>query len=331
MNKNEKLSATIAGKDIGVVPYSFWSHFPGIDLDPVALAHHTYDFYRTYDVDFIKTAPNGMFSVEDFGCVCDYSDIKRGGVAKVVHFPVNVVSDWSKISIVDCESGALGRELRSLRLLLNLIDGEAPVVVIAFSPLTTAVKLSNKKIFEHIREEDNRKVHSALSAIAETTARFIEKSIDAGAAGVFFATQVTNLNLMSKTHFNEFGVRYDLEALSGASKGWFNVVHIHGKDIMFDVFRDYPVQVVNWHVWETIPRIFEARSICTKCFMGGINRMDITNGNKEQLAEQIRISVEESGGKRLILTPGCTIRYPLNDDVLKFVKDEIEFINNSRR
>lgn len=36
---------------------------------------------------------------------------------------------------------------------------------------------------------------------------------------------------------------YDLQVLEGARDGWFNAIHAHGDDIMFDLVKDYPVQL----------------------------------------------------------------------------------------
>jgi uroporphyrinogen decarboxylase len=75
MTKAEKISAVLSGDESGIIPYSFWSHFPGIDLDPHRLAEKPFEFFEQYAIDFIKPAPNGWFSVEDFGCICDYSEL----------------------------------------------------------------------------------------------------------------------------------------------------------------------------------------------------------------------------------------------------------------
>ena len=88
MTKAERIRAAVEGRDVDVVPFSFWSHFPDVDMDPEKLAECTYSFYKTYDVDFIKTMSNGMYSIEDLGCTVDYSGIKAGGVAKLVHTPI---------------------------------------------------------------------------------------------------------------------------------------------------------------------------------------------------------------------------------------------------
>ena len=87
MTKKERIQAAIAGEKPDKLPYSFWTHLPGIDLNPELLAEKTYEFYKKYDIDFIKTMNNGMYAIEDFGCEIDYSDIAKGGEAKVTKTP----------------------------------------------------------------------------------------------------------------------------------------------------------------------------------------------------------------------------------------------------
>ena len=47
-------------------------------------------------------------------------------------------------------------------------------------------------------------------------------NIQAGAAGIFFATACAKHNLLSNTEYNEFARYYDFEVLRGARGGWFN-------------------------------------------------------------------------------------------------------------
>ena len=119
MTKRERIRAVVEGREPDKLPYSFWTHLPGIDLDPERLAEETYKFYRTYDVDFIKTMNNGMYAIEDFGCEIDYSEVLKGGVAHVVKTPIHQAEDWYKLSVCPVDKGSLARELKSLALLLE--------------------------------------------------------------------------------------------------------------------------------------------------------------------------------------------------------------------
>lgn len=319
MNKTERIRAAIAGESVDQIPYSLWTHMPGIDLDPERNAEKTYEFFKTYDVDLIKTMNNGMYSIEDFGCTIDYSEIPKGGVAKITSTPIHCREDWEKVRAVSIEAGALKREQDYLRLLLEKVGHEAPVVFTVFSPITTANKMCGGKLLEYISQGAGDEIHAALREITQTTCALVERVVEMGAAGVFLASQMSSYAVMEENIYREFGVPYDLEVLH-ASKGWCNVLHAHGEDIMFSLLKDYPVQVFNWHAWQTLPTVSEAGAYTGKCLMGGIERMDITNRNKNQVRHQIYQTIQATGGRHLILTPGCVIRYPLDDEMLSYVK-----------
>lgn len=325
MTKKERIAAAIRGEEVDRVPYSLWSHLPLIDLDPVQNAEHTYDFYKTYDVDILKTMNNGMYSVEDFGAVADYSEIAKGGVAKIVSTPIKNPSDWLFLRPVSVNQGALAREQEYLRLLLDKIKGEAPVVFTVFSPLTTAFKLS-PDLMKQVENGYEKEVKEGLRAITETTCALVQRVIEMGADGIFFATQLSSYAVAEESFYREYGMPYDLAVLS-ASSGWCNVLHAHGKDIMFPLLRKYPVQIFNWHAWESLPTIDEARTLTGKCIMAGLERMDITEGKKNEIEYRIYETLKQTGGRHLILSPGCVIRYPLDEEMLTFVrkaKNEIE-------
>lgn len=320
MTKTERIRAAIAGQQVDRIPYSLWSHMPGIDLDPQLNAEKTYEFYKTYDVDFIKTMNNGMYSIEDFGCEVDYSEIFAGGVAKITKTPIHCAEDWESIKEVSVDEGALKREQEYLKLLLEKLRGEeVPVIFTIFSPITTADKLCGGKILEYISEGHGALIHQALREITKTTCRMVEKVIEAGAAGIFFASQMSSYAVTTEAVYEEFGASYDREVIK-ASTGWCNVLHAHGEDIMFPILKDYPVQVFNWHAWQTLPTVEEALMYTGKCLMGGIERMNITNHKKNELRSEIYNTIKITGGRHLILTPGCVIRYPLDDEMLAYVK-----------
>lgn len=327
MTKRERIKAAVNGARPDKLPYSLWTHLPGIDLDPVLLAEKTYEFYKTYDVDFIKTMNNGMYAIEDFGCTVDYSEIEKGGVAKITGTPVKEASDWSKLTPCSFTEGSLKRELTSLKLILEKTAKEdVPVLFTVFSPITTADKISGKKLLTHIREGHGKEVKQALTIITETTMKLAEQAIRLGADGIFYASQMSSYDTMTAKEYEEYGKPYDLLVLEAAKDGWFNTVHAHGSNIMFDLLKDYPVSVFNWHAGETLPELDEAFLMTGKCLMGGLKRMDITNRNKNEIQNQIYESFKALKGLHQILTPGCVIRYPLDEEMLCFVKQMKDYI-----
>ena len=328
MTKRERIRAVVEGREPDKLPYSFWTHLPGIDLDPERLAEETYKFYRTYDVDFIKTMNNGMYAIEDFGCEIDYSEVLKGGVAHVVKTPIHQAEDWYKLSVCPVDKGSLARELKSLALLLEKTKQEdVPVIFTVFSPITTANKLSGGTLRQYLADGHGEAVHHALKIITETTCQVAKRAIELGADGIFFAAQSSTYDFMTAEEYEEYGVPYDMEVLEAAKDGWMNTIHAHGPNIMLEVLKNYPVDVFNWHAWETYPAVDEASLVTGKCLMGGLNRTDITQCNRNAIRHQIFECFKMMKGRGQILTPGCVIRYPLDTKMLGFIKttkEEIE-------
>lgn len=332
MTKRERIWAAVHGETPDILPYSFWTHLPGVDLDPELLAEHTYTFYKSYDVDLIKTMNNGMYAIEDFGCEIDYSEIAEGGVAKVVRTPIHEAEDWLRLKPCSVHEGSLARELKGLRLLLEKVKGEeVPVIFTIFSPLTTANKLSGNTLLQYLADGHGDKVHTALQVITQTTCDLVRAVLELGADGIFFAAQNSSYDYMTVEEYRQFGVPYDLEVLNAAEKGWLNTLHAHGSNIMFEVLKDYPVQVFNWHAWETLPAVDEAFVMTGKCLMGGLKRTDITQRDRGAIQHQIYECYRMLGGRNQILTPGCVIRYPLDDSTLAYVKQARDCVERRMR
>lgn len=328
MTKKERIQAAIRGEKPDKLPYSFWSHMPGTDLDPEAIAEKTYEFYKSYDFDFVKTMNNGMYPIEAFGCTADYSEIVKGGLAKMSSTPIHCARDWLKLEVSPCDKGSNARELRHLELVLEKLKGEeVPVIFTVFSPATIADKMCGGKLVSYMERGAETELKYALEVITQTTAQLANAAIERGADGIFFASQMSTYDRCTTRQYRQYGVPYDLEVLRAAGGGWMNTIHCHGSNIMFEILKDYPVQIFNWHVWETFPDLDEAYALTGKCLMGGLNRADITNRNKGAIQNQIFRCFKQMGGKHHILTPGCVIRYPLDDEMLSFIgkaRNEIE-------
>jgi uroporphyrinogen decarboxylase len=324
-SKTDRVRAALRGEAPDRPPYSFWTHLPGSDLDPVRLADETAAFCRRYDLDFVKAMSNGLYPVEDWGCVCDYSDIPRGGVAKVVKPAVVDSADWSALERIDATRGSFGRELEHLRLLVGHVGREVPVLATVFSPLTIAAKLSNGTSRDHIARDPER-VLVGLETITEVTCAFARLAMETGCAGVFFAVQEATHGAFDEASYRRFGETYDRRVLAAAEDhgGWFNAVHIHGEDILFDVLKDYNVAALNWHIGETPPSIADYRRVGDKPILGGLQRAHLTRRDNAGIDTDIERAMRETQGRGLLLAPACVIRHPVDDATLRWTAERIQ-------
>jgi uroporphyrinogen decarboxylase len=110
---------------------------------------------------------------------------------------------------------------------------------------------------------------------------------------------------MSEAEYREFGEPYDRRILEHLDGTWFNMLHIHGQDVMFDLLADYPVQAINWHDRETAPSLLEATQRTGKVLVGGLDQETLMRGTPEDVRAKAADALAQTGSRRFILGVGC--------------------------
>ena len=95
-----------------------------------------------------------------------------------------------------------------------------------------------------------------------------------------------------------------LEATTG---GWFNLLHLHGSDVMFDLLADYPVQAVNWHDRETPPTLQKALERFPGAVCGGLRQWE-TMVRGDPAAVRAEAERRRAPDRRQALYPGYRVR-----------------------
>lgn len=307
MNKRERVYAALHGEPVDRLPVSMWRHFHRQDQTPESLAEVTLEFAHRYDLDLIKVTPSGLYAIEDWGASIRQSsedDVPPQLKRPVIEAP----EDWRELAALSVQEGALGRELQALKAIrAGLGQGDAPVLMTLFSPLTLAYKLAGDLVQDHLRSHPID-LHFALATIAETTVRFGVATLAAGADGIFFASQLARPSMLTADEHRDFGERYDLIVLENlANQTNLIVLHLHGQDVFFDLVHHYPVTAVSWHDRETRPSLREALTQTHKALMAGLDRNLLATGSPEEIAEQVYDARRQTGGKGLILAPTCVV------------------------
>lgn len=331
MDQLERVAAALRGKATDRPPYSLWTHLPGIDLDPERLAEETAAFCARYKLDFVKAMPNGLYAVEDWGCECDFGEVERGGIARVLRPAVRAAADWPALGRLDVARGAYGRELSHLARLVARVGPRVPVLATVFSPLTVAAKLSNGGYRAHLATEPE-KVAQGLECITEVTCAFVREAMARGCAGVFLAVQEASPRLLDEATYRAHGEPHDRRVLEAArvAGGWFNVVHMHGEEVLFDLLERYEAAALNWHIGEALPSIREYRARGgARAVLGGLQRAHVTRRDRAALERDIARAMAESGGRGILLAPGCVIRHPIDEATLAWLAEMIRALAKS--
>ena len=301
----QRIEAALQGKPTDHARVALWRHFPEDDLDPAKLVAHTLDWQRRWDFDLVKFMPSGTYGVEDWGAVSAYRG-SPNGAREVIQPAVKHTEDWARIGPLDVRQGSYGRQNQALAAAARELKGEVPLLQTVFSPLTTARKLATEGLFADLRRAPAA-LERALGVITEVTIRFALDALEAGAHGVFFATQLASWRLLSATEYERFGKAYDLQVLEALrGKARLNMLHAHGHDVMFELLADYPVQMLNWHDRTAGPALAASASRFRGVLVGGLDEHGtLRNGSAEAIEAEVRDARAQTGGRRLVLGPGC--------------------------
>ena len=320
MTKRERVMAALAREPVDRPPVSFWRHAPQVDDTAAGLADAMLAWQRRWDLDFIKIMSSGVYCVEDWGCKVAYTGSPNGAKQCTEH-AVRTADDWGRIRPLDPGAGAHGRELEALRLIVAGKADDVPVLHTVFSPLTVARKLAGDRLTEDLRTSP-KAVLPALEAITETLIRYGAAVIEAGADGVFFATQTGSSDVMSRDDKTQFGLLYARRVLDSLiGKSAFTLLHMHGRAIYFDdLTRSLPVHALNWHDRLTPPTLGDAQQRFTGAVVGGLNESHtLKSGTVEAVVAEVEDAIRQTGGRGLMVAPGCVLPLAVPDERLEAV------------
>jgi uroporphyrinogen decarboxylase len=310
MNKRERVTAALAGKPVDRVPASFWGHDYLREWSARGLADAMLESFRRYDWDYMKVNPRATYYAEAWGCRYRPSgDTTRG--PETVDFVLKSVGDLEKIKRLDIGQGPFAEQLEALQLIGDGLGGEAAFIQTVFSPLEVLRRLANgdREAVRGYMRQAPQALHGALAAVADTLAAYGRACVDAGASGIFFATvEWGTYDNATAEEYQEFGRSYDLRVLEAVQGAEMNVLHICRRRNMFDLLADYPVHAINWAVGEPgNPSLKEGLARSDKAVMGGVAVATAAQGTPDGVMAEVRRALAETGGRRFLVAPGCSI------------------------
>lgn len=304
LSKRERLEATFAGAEVDRPAVALWRHWPVDDQYGDHLARATLEFQNTYDFDFIKVTPNSNFCVAGYGAESHWLGNEEGTRAWGPRV-IRAIDDWARLKPLNPGEGLLNEVLEANRIIGQTVGERVPFIQTIFNPLSQAKNLAGARLLADLRQQPEA-VKAGLAVITESMLRFIEALKTTGAAGIFLAVQHASYDLLTEAEYREFGRPFDLQILAATGGMWFNLIHLHGVNVMFDLVADYPAQVINWHDVETPPSLTEAAGRTKMALCGGLRQWEtMLRGTPEIVQAEAQAALAASGGRRFILGTGC--------------------------
>ena len=287
-----------------------WGHTYREEWSPEDLAAITVDRARRFGWDFVKFQPRASSFAEAFGSVYQPSGHKlKGPVMESAAVPD--VEAWRDVRLAN--PIVFDEQVQSIGIVARELGPAVPVIQTVFSPITVAGYLVGKSKSRALRDlrRSPELMRPALERIADALVDFSRRSVEAGAAGVFYAISgYASKDALPEAVYRELVLPLDLLVLERLpSEAWFNVVHLCGSHLHFGFSRDLPVPVVSWSVHnQGNPGLAEGRQASGKAVMGGLGqRSTLLYGSPTTVGAEARRAVGETGGRGLILAPGCSV------------------------
>lgn len=310
MTPRERVWAALHGQSLDRPPVSFWGHFYNRESSALDLVDATLENFREFGWDWIKLNPRKHYHAEDWGVRYRYSG--RAAEKPVIEtWPVHQPGDWTAITARPHDRGALGEQLEAVALLRRGLPPDVPFVQTVFTPLAILGEMVEEpgELKVHMRTHPNA-VRGALEVVTATFEAYVRAVIAAGADGIYLATtDWATLNLMSAEEYRQWARPFDLRLLAAARGAPFNVLHVcKGRNLLFEL-GDYPVAAFSWDATHgTNPSLADGLARLPGAVMGGLSHDDaLIQASAEPALAEFRRALAQTGGRRWLVGPGCSI------------------------
>jgi uroporphyrinogen decarboxylase len=289
MTKLQRIVQVLNGVTADRVPFSAYMHSTVHDKTPAGFTAFTLDFYRKYDPDYVKV----MFD-EHYDLPVTYDFVRTCKV-------------WRLLEEFDEHIGAFGRQLQALKRIKDAVGPDVPVIQTIFLPFHFGMRLAYRRILADLNQNPEA-VLNGLHTIASNTMRFGRACLkEAGIDGFFFGAYGCEQAWMNEQQYKEQVMPLDMKVIKALNDAPVTILHIHGENkSYFSLLKSYPCKALSWEDRLAGPPLAQALTLTGKCLVGGINHRLARTCSPEEIIQQGREAIAATGGKRLILAPGCT-------------------------
>src|SRR6266542_4876193 len=309
MTNRERVMAALRGEPVDRVPLAFWMHNFATENSAKDLAAEALRLARTFGWDYLKPQSRAQCFAEAWGLRYRPSG-ERAVPYTVIERPCAGADDLARLEPVSPESGALGEQLEALRLIRAGVGPDMPIIWTVFSPLMVVPFLlegGRDEALTIMRTQPAALEH-ALEVIADSLAGYARACVEAGADGLFYATNIANRGLITAAECRRFQRPYDLRILDDVAAAPFNVLHVCGTGVRFEEFANYPVHAFSWAAGADNPSLREGQRRTGRAVVGGLPaKPTIAALTRPAIADRTRAAMGEMKRRWLLLGPDCSI------------------------
>src|SRR6266540_837837 len=282
MTNRERVMAALRGEPVDRVPLAFWMHNFATENSAKDLAAEALRLARTFGWDYLKPQSRAQCFAEAWGLRYRPSG-ERAVPYTVIERPCAGADDLARLE---------------------------PVSWTVFSPLMVVPFLlegGRDEALTIMRTQPAALEH-ALEVIADSLAGYARACVEAGADGLFYATNIATRGLITAAECRRFQRPYDLRILDDVAAAPFNVLHVCGTGVRFEEFANYPVHAFSWAAGADNPSLREGQRRTGRAVVGGLPaKPTIAALTRPAIADRTRAAMGEMKRRWLLLGPDCSI------------------------
>lgn len=310
------------------VPVGFWHHFLSGEEFNAGLAQPELlqknldghrKFKEDFDPDFVKIMTDGFFFFPN-----DFSSI-------------NKAEDLKSITPHSPEHPFFAKSEELVKGVREIYGEDTLLFFNEFSPFNQLLSglagprrdLGLQRIRDFL-EQDGEAVAYALDVLAEDLITLTKRVVAPGLAdGIYLSVNNPNRSIPAQI-YNSFIAPSERKVLEAANQlSPDNILHICGfagnKNIL-SVYRDYPVEVVNWAVHAEELDLAEGKKFFGgKAVIGGFDNVPegvLYSGSREEIEATVEKLLQDAGREGIILGADCTVPADIDVERLKWVRDK---------
>ncbi|MGD8258001.1 MAG: uroporphyrinogen decarboxylase family protein [Desulfobacterales bacterium] len=290
MNKLERVDHVLQGMKVNRPPVSLWYHFGVQHSSGEQFARLTLEYFDYYDFDFLKVMndyfyqpPKGLKAVkskEDLKCITRFN----------------------------VENSLWREQFKALEIISNHLDGKAYFIDTVFDPWQSIRRNLAGEHMKDLMMNEPEALMAALEIVTDNLIAYCKKSLRLGSAGIFMSV-IADRELVTREELLTFVKPYAVNVFEAiANLGRMNTLHVHGENLFFDDFLDFPAHIFNW--WDRGPHgpiLADVKQKIGACVMGGIDHQIVARNTREFLEDHVREGISLGGERRFLLANGCSI------------------------
>jgi uroporphyrinogen decarboxylase len=292
-------------------PVGAWGHAYEREWSVDELVATTVGIARRCELDFVKLQVRASCFAEAFGAVWRFSG--SASLPPVMEQPGGQDAEaWWRIAGSEPDRGILAAQVEVMAAVTKELGPETPCLQTVFSPGMVAWFLtgSNLDLLLSLLRDEPELMAAGLARITETMAWFGRESIEAGAAGLFYAINpLANTDAIAPAAYARILLPFDHSTLAGADGAWFNMLHLCGQNVNTALVEALRPHCVNWSIHDVgNPGLADMRDRHRIAVAGGLHRdHPIRTGTVEEVRREAAAAMSQTSGLGLLLTPGCSV------------------------